>query len=55
MFLYSPSKEAVHDVHAVYWGTAIPTTSDQYLFGRMFESDVLDTRWGSLLGGKCPP
>ena len=36
VFLYSPSREAVHDVHAVY--SAIPTTSDQYLFGRMFES-----------------
>ena len=35
VFLYSPSKEAVPSVHAVY--SAIPTTSDQYLFGRMIE------------------
>ena len=37
VFLYSPSKEAVQAVHFVYWGTALPTTSDQYLFGRMIE------------------
>ena len=38
VFLYSPSKEAVQTVHYMHWGAALPTTSDQYLFGRMFES-----------------
>ena len=37
VFLYSPSKEAVQAAQFVYWGAALPTTSDQYLFGRMIE------------------
>ena len=37
VFLYSPSKEAVQTVHFLHWGAALPTTSDQYLFGRMIE------------------
>ena len=37
VFLYSPSKEAVQAAQFVYWGAALPTTSDQYLFGHMIE------------------
>ena len=37
VFLYSPSKEAVQTVHFLHWGAALPTTSDQYLFGHMIE------------------
>ena len=37
VFLYSPSKEAVQTVHYMHWGAALPTTSDQYLFGRVID------------------
>ena len=37
VFLYLPGNEVVHTVHDVHWGAALPTTSDQYLFGRMIE------------------
>ena len=44
VFLYSPSKEAVQAAQFVYWGAALPTTSDQYLFGHMIE---LTTKYSS--------
>ena len=50
VFLYSPSKEAVQAVHFEDFGAALPTSPDQFLFGRMIEKcDPIEyrkpTRW----------